>query len=105
MQEAGMSTGRFGPYGGQFVPETLMAAVTALEEGRNAVCPTPEFRDELAFYLKEYAGRETPLTFCRNVSDDMGCNVYGKIFCTAGRTNSTTPSDRAFSHAIWARNG
>ncbi|GAB7014723.1 tryptophan synthase subunit beta [Methanogenium cariaci] len=73
-----MSTGRFGPYGGQFVPETLMAAVTALEEGRNAVCPTPEFRDELAFYLKEYAGRETPLTFCRNVSDDMGCNVYLK---------------------------
>ncbi len=73
-----MSDGRFGDYGGQFVPETLMAAVTALEEGRNAVCQTQEFRDELSFYLKEYAGRETPLTFCRNVSDDMGCKVYLK---------------------------
>lgn len=73
-----MSTGRFGPYGGQFVPETLMAAVTALEEGRKTVCPTQEFRDELAFYLKEYAGRETPLTFCRNVSEDLGCRVYLK---------------------------
>ncbi|WAI02038.1 tryptophan synthase subunit beta [Methanogenium organophilum] len=73
-----MSTGRFGPYGGQFVPETLMAAVTALEEGRKAICPTDAFRDELAFYLTEYAGRETPLTFCRNVSADMGCKVYLK---------------------------
>lgn len=73
-----MITGRFGPYGGQFVPETLMAAVTALEEGRKTVCPTQEFRDELAFYLKEYAGRETPLTFCRNVSEDLGCLVYLK---------------------------
>lgn len=73
-----MKKGRFGPYGGQFVPETLMAAVQALEAGRQAVCSTPEFRDELAFYLKEYAGRETPLTFCRNVSADMGCRVYLK---------------------------
>ncbi|KAF1078456.1 tryptophan synthase subunit beta [Methanogenium sp. MK-MG] len=73
-----MSNGRFGDYGGQFVPETLMAAVTALEKGRNVICPTQEFRDELSFYLKEYAGRETPLTFCRNVSDDMGCKVYLK---------------------------
>ncbi|WFN33700.1 tryptophan synthase subunit beta [Methanogenium sp. S4BF] len=73
-----MSKGRFGPYGGQFVPETLMAAVTALEEGYGSVCSTSEFRDELAFYLKEYAGRETPLTFCRNVSADMGCKVYLK---------------------------
>lgn len=73
-----MSKGRFGPYGGQFVPETLMAAVTALDEGYGAVCSTSEFRDELAFYLKEYAGRETPLTFCRNVSADMGCQVYLK---------------------------
>ncbi|MDE4907995.1 tryptophan synthase subunit beta [Methanogenium marinum] len=73
-----MSKGRFGDFGGQFVPETLMAAVTALEEGRNSVCPTKEFREELSFYLKEYAGRETPLTFCRNVSADMGCRVYLK---------------------------
>jgi len=73
-----MSKGRFGQFGGQFVPETLMAAVMALEEGRSSVCPTKEFRDELAFYLKEYAGRETPLTFCRNVSADMGCRVYLK---------------------------
>ena len=73
-----MTKGRFGPYGGQFVPETLMAAVNALEEGRTSICPTREFRDELAFYLKEYAGRETPLTFCRNVSEDLGCRVYLK---------------------------
>ena len=73
-----MTKGRFGPYGGQFVPETLMAAVNALEEGRTAICPTQEFRDELSFYLKEYAGRETPLTFCQNVSKDLGCRVYLK---------------------------
>jgi tryptophan synthase beta chain len=73
-----MSTGRFGRYGGQFVPETLMAALAALEEGRRTICRSREFQDELAFYLKEYAGRETPLTFCRNVSDDLGCRVYLK---------------------------
>jgi tryptophan synthase beta chain len=78
MQEAPMKKGRFGPYGGQFVPETLMAAITALEKGQRTICRSREFKDELASYLKEYAGRETPLTFCRNVSDDMGCRVYLK---------------------------
>jgi tryptophan synthase beta chain len=69
---------RFGPYGGQFVPETLMAALEELEEAYRTVVPGAAFRDEMDFYLREYAGRETPLTFCRNLSGDLACRVYLK---------------------------
>lgn len=69
---------RFGPYGGRFVPETLMAALEELEEAYRTIVPSEPFQREMNYYLREYAGRETPLTFCRNMSDDLGCRVYLK---------------------------
>lgn len=70
--------GRFGKYGGQYVPEPLMNALYELEEGyRKAICD-PDFTKELAAYQTEYAGRPTPLTFCKNMSRDLGFKVYLK---------------------------
>jgi tryptophan synthase beta chain len=69
---------RFGQYGGQFVPESLMFALDELEEAYRTIVPSEEFRNEMEYYLKEYAGRPTPLTFCRNMSEDLSCRVYLK---------------------------
>lgn len=69
---------RFGDYGGCFVPETLMAALEELEYGFKTIVPGKEFSAEMDYYLHEYAGRRTPLTFCRNMSRDLGCRVYLK---------------------------
>jgi tryptophan synthase beta chain len=69
---------RFGPYGGRFVPETLMAALAELDEAYRTILPSAAFQQEMEYYLHEYAGRETPLTFCRNMSADLGCRVYLK---------------------------
>lgn len=69
---------RFGEYGGCFVPETLMAALEELESGFRTIVPGSEFQAEMNYYLHEYAGRMTPLTYCRNVSRDLGCRVYLK---------------------------
>jgi len=69
---------RFGEYGGCFVPETLMAALEELEDGFRTIVPGTAFQQEMDYYLHEYAGRKTPLTFCRNLSRDLGCRVYLK---------------------------
>lgn len=52
-----MSKGRFGEFGGQYVPETLMNAVNEVEEAYNHYKDDPEFRAELDDLLKNYAGR------------------------------------------------
>ncbi len=69
---------RFGEYGGCFVPETLIPALEELEEAYRTIVPDPSFQKELSGYLTEFAGRETPLTLCRNISQDLGCRVYLK---------------------------
>jgi tryptophan synthase beta chain len=70
--------GRYGTYGGQYVSETLMGALIELEDNYAKVSRTRAFARELAALLSEYAGRETPLTFCANASRDLGCRVYLK---------------------------
>jgi tryptophan synthase beta chain len=69
---------RFGKYGGCFVPETLMAALDELEHAYLHILHGSTFQDEFSHYLTEFAGRETPLTFCQNISSDFGCRVYLK---------------------------
>ncbi|HQC00462.1 MAG TPA: pyridoxal-phosphate dependent enzyme, partial [Methanospirillum sp.] len=69
---------RLGDYGGCFVPETLMCALEELEDAYLKIFPGPAFQKELREYLTTYAGRETPLTFCKNLSRDLGCRVYLK---------------------------
>ena len=60
--------GRFGSFGGRFVPETLMTALGELEQGFAEAQADASFRDELDALLRDYAGRPTPLTFAENLS-------------------------------------
>lgn len=64
--------GKYGKYGGQFVPETLMAAVKELEEAYEESKNDPEFRKLLDYYLSEYAGRPTSLYFAENLTTTVG---------------------------------
>jgi len=71
--------GRFGDYGGRFVPETLIAALDELAEAYPRVCSSPEFTAELDSLLHHYAGRPTPLFHARRMSDDLGgARIYLK---------------------------
>jgi len=71
--------GKFGKYGGQFVPETLMAALNELEEAYNEAKDDPQFRRELQYYLSEYAGRPTPLYYAENLTKTIGgAKIYLK---------------------------
>ena len=71
--------GRFGEYGGRFVPETLMAALEELEKAYRSAQEDAEFQAELASLLKHYAGRPTPLYHAANLSRRLGgAQVYLK---------------------------
>jgi tryptophan synthase beta chain len=73
------SLGHFGPYGGRYVPETLMAALGALADGYDAARRDPAFQEELAFILRQYVGRPTPLYFARRLSERLnGPRIYLK---------------------------
>ncbi|MBI4233635.1 MAG: pyridoxal-phosphate dependent enzyme, partial [Chloroflexi bacterium] len=71
--------GRFGPYGGRFVPETIMAALEELEQAYASARQDPAFRTELDTRLRTYAGRPTPLYLARNLARQWGgAGVYLK---------------------------
>jgi tryptophan synthase beta chain len=64
--------GRFGPYGGRFVPETLMHALRQLTECYAAAKEDPEFHKQLDYYLRDYVGRPTPLYFAERLTKEAG---------------------------------
>ena len=64
--------GRFGAYGGRYVPETLMAALEELEAAYAAAQADPAFHAELDSLLADYAGRPTPLYYARRLSEQLG---------------------------------
>lgn len=64
--------GYWGRFGGRFVPETLMSVLYELEREYVSVRDKPEFHQVLDSYLKEYAGRPTPLTYARRLSERLG---------------------------------
>jgi tryptophan synthase beta chain len=66
------ATGHFGPYGGRYVPEVLMAPVEELEHAYLEARDDPAFQAELADLLHNYAGRPTALYFCKRLSDSLG---------------------------------
>ena len=70
--------GRFGDFGGRFVPETLVPALEELEEEFRAAWGSDEFRAELGALLRDYAGRPTPVTECHRLSDRLGVRVLLK---------------------------
>ena len=68
----------FGSFGGQFVPETAMFALEELEDAYNTIAQTKEFKDELSYLLREYAGRPTPLYHAARLSEHYGHEIYLK---------------------------
>jgi len=71
--------GRFGSFGGKYVPETLMSALTELEEAFEQYRRDPDFRRELQQLLSEYAGRPTPLTYAGRMTEALGgARIYLK---------------------------
>src|SRR3984885_6460083 len=71
--------GHFGPYGGRYVPETLMHPLKELEEEYFRAQHDPEFQRELSYYLTEFVGHPTPLYFAERLTKDLGgARVYLK---------------------------
>jgi len=71
--------GRFGVYGGRYVPETLMAALVELEQEYEKAKNDAAFQTELAGLLKDYAGRPTPLYFAKRLTEQLGgAKIYLK---------------------------
>ncbi|MFY7870459.1 MAG: tryptophan synthase subunit beta [Exiguobacterium sp.] len=70
--------GKFGQYGGKYIPETLMQAVEELEVAYEEAKQDPEFQERFSSLLREYVGRETPLYYASNLSRRLGTNVYLK---------------------------
>ena len=74
-----MSRGRFGIHGGQFIPETLMSAVTELEEAYEYYKKDPQFKAELKYLLEEYTGRPSRLYYAEKMTKDLGgARIYLK---------------------------
>ncbi|WP_177585547.1 tryptophan synthase subunit beta [Candidatus Nitrosotenuis aquarius] len=71
--------GRFGEFGGKYIPETLVPAIEELEQSYLKYKNDPDFKKELNYYLTEYAGRPTPLYYARNLSEKIGgAKIYLK---------------------------
>ncbi len=70
--------GKFGKYGGAFVPELLIPALEELEKAFLKYREDKKFNEELEYYLREFAGRPTPLYHAENLSEKLGCKIYFK---------------------------
>ena len=71
--------GHFGIFGGRYVAETLMPALIELEEAYRTSRKDRAFRDEFTYYLREYAGRETPLYYAKRLTEELGgARIYLK---------------------------
>ena len=72
-------SGHFGPYGGKFVPETLMPALDELEEAYLQARNDKSFMDELAYLQRTFVGRPTPITYARRLTEHLGgAQIYLK---------------------------
>ena len=70
--------GRYGDYGGQFVPETLMAALTELTEAFESIINDQKFHKEFNSLLHDYVGRPSPIYYAKNLSNILGAQIYIK---------------------------
>lgn len=84
---------RYGQFGGCYAPESLMPILTEIEKGFIAIQQDESFQLEFKRLLKDYAGRETPITYIRNLSIKYGANIYLKredlLHGGAHKTNNT----------------
>lgn len=71
--------GKYGRYGGKYIPETLIPAINELEDAYIKIRNNPKFKRELNYYLQNYAGRPTPLYFATNLTNYVGgAKIYLK---------------------------
>ena len=71
--------GRFGEYGGRYVPETLMNALIELEQEYRRHASDPDFQEEVRYWLRQYSGRPTPLYYAERLSKESGgAKIYLK---------------------------
>jgi tryptophan synthase beta chain len=71
--------GKYGKYGGRFVPEILMQAINELEQAYDKARKDPTFQNELDYYLSEFVGRPTPLYYAKNLTEKIGgARIYLK---------------------------
>ena len=77
--------GKFGKYGGRYVPETLMSALIDLENEYQILKNDNEFKNQLAYLLKDFVGRPTPLYYASNLSKKAG---GAKIYIKRRRSRS-----------------
>lgn len=76
---SGVENGYFGEFGGSYVPDGLKKVLENLEENFNQFKDEPQFIEELRYYLKDYVGRENPLTFAHNLTEELGgAKIYLK---------------------------
>ena len=97
--------GRFGAYGGRYVPETLMAALEELEHAYAEAQSDPVFHAELNLLLGDYAGRPTPLYLASRLTGSWAEQKFtssARICCTPAPTRSTTVLARDCWRAAWA---
>jgi tryptophan synthase beta chain len=94
LETAFHDTGRFGKYGGMFIPETLVPAIKELESAYYEYKNDPAFMEDLEYYLTKFAGRPTPLYFAKNLTKLLGgSSIYLKredlLHGGAHKTNNT----------------
>ncbi len=70
--------GHFGIFGGRYVPETLMPALSKLKDEYESIRFDEDFWSEVHHYLKDYVGRPSPLYFAQNISKELGAKIYLK---------------------------
>ena len=68
----------YGKFGGRYVPESLINTLDELEAAFEAAMKDESFKKELAYYLKDYVGRETPLYLAERLSEKYGTKIYLK---------------------------
>src|SRR2546421_8678326 len=79
MQNLPDERGRFGAFGGRYVPETLIPALEELSRVYGKAARAPQFKTELDYYLREYVGRPTPLYYAERLSKKLGgAKIYHK---------------------------
>jgi hypothetical protein len=95
----------FGEFGGMYVPQILMPALRQLEEAFVSAQKDPVFQAEFTDLLKNYAGRPTALTKCRNLTEGTKprCISSVKTCCTAVRIKPTRCWARRCSRNGWAK--